>query len=658
MVAEDSDSEDALAPEVFSDSDDECCSAAAIALRQLSLIRQHNSCDLALAAKDEVLLQVAESLGEAFAVPAVSTSEEAESALAAGKPFVRRDLGLYAEDAWRDVSTMCDCFGNVPLLVHQSHVRLELTLSAFVEYVSSADADCPFELSEQCWEPDGPRAALRKALRIPVEAQEDYFDLLPDLVPQDTSLTFHVGGSRAGNLPRCHTEGATGWHTVVHGSQLWALGPDIKKLPAADKLPPAAWFASGGLAEQASHVVRLDRGDTLFVPSGWWCAHVCLPGQVSVMVSKSSLLPASLAHAGNRFRNGRPKLLQRLVAAGASSLKEFAPSAIAPPPCSRVNGSHGFGVERVHFSQLSVADFRRHRVTSAEPLIIEGLAPFLTLGSSLGFSLEVLRDILQGDLEVPVRVRGRSVPKMELCDFFEFLEKGEDVYLADVSISNYFPWLYELVQVPRYFLHCFSHRTRQRNFACKGTPSLFIGPKGSRSTLHIDQLASNFFMFMAEGRKQWTCFHRDDTELLSYEWDNEEQIRRFQPLADFDPPAEARRVDFILEEGDVLFIPQGTPHEVVNETQTVAVSANFFDQTNVKLTVAQLRAKMAKHEEGAPRHANMQCFLNGLDEIEWPDLDDDLSPSDNVPQVGEMMVGHHTLHDELKSSKPLNFRTK
>lgn len=214
-----------------------------------------------------------------------------------------------------------------------------------------------------------------------------------------------------------------------------------------------------------------------------------------------------------------------------------------------------------------------------------------------------------------------------MSDFFALLSKGEFVYMADVSIANYFPWLFQHVKIPRHFLHDFNHRTRQQNFAANNTPSLFIGAQGTRTSLHIDQLSSNFWMLVCEGRKHWTTFHPEDTELLSPEFDDYEQIYRFRDLEvleedqlSVDKLRSARKLEFVLEEGEVLFIPQGTPHQVRNLTPTVAVSSNFTDQSNITATLAQLVVKMAHVEEDKKRHAVLDAFFTALNEIDWPEL--------------------------------------
>merc|ERR1712129_189644 len=114
--------------------------------------------------------------------------------------------------------------------------------------------------------------------------------------------------------------------------------------------------------------------------------------------------------------------------------------------------------------------------------------------------------------------------------------------------------------------------------------------------------------------------------------DDKEQIRRIRPLrgdggaaelADQATASELRRVDFELREGEVLFVPFDTPHEVRNLTATVAVAANYWDQTNVATGVQQMEAKLSRLDPSGPRYANLDGLRIALDEIEWPSLDDD-----------------------------------
>ena len=62
----------------------------------------------------------------------------------------------------------------------------------------------------------------------------------------------------------------------------------------------------------------------------------------------------------------------------------------------------------------------------------------------------------------------------------------ELLYLFDWSLPLHCPSLADKLNVPAYFANDFLQRTASGSLYAKSWPSLFIGPKGSRSDLHID----------------------------------------------------------------------------------------------------------------------------------------------------------------------------
>ena len=321
----------------------------------------------------------------------------------------------------------------------------------------------------------------------------------------------------------------------------------------------------------------------------------------------------------------------------------------APYPEALVSlADPSYRLERISYDQLTVGEFRRRAAASRCPLIITGLADALT---PHGLSTATLRAALPPDFAVPLR----GAPPRRAADFFDGLAAGERLYLADVPLARTFPWLLQLVHVPAYFAHCFGHRTRQRLSIAYDTPALFVGAAGTASTLHVDQMCSNFWMLLTQGRKHWTCFHPDDAPLLSPTMDVPEQIHRFRPLVELPegvPPA-ARRLDFTLQAGELLYIPWGTPHEVVNLSTTCAISANYIDQTNVAATIAQGRAKLPHRDPTSARHANLRVLMDSLDEIDWPVLEDDLAPADERARPADELATTFELHQRVKYSKPV-----
>ena len=101
-------------------------------------------------------------------------------------------------------------------------------------------------------------------------------------------------------------------------------------------------------------------------------------------------------------------------------------------------------------------------------------------------------------------------------------------------------------------------------------------------------------MALIEGQKFWRIFPKDGLPLLyprsiegSRDW-----------LFDVDPVtpdlslhpvmAAAQPWEAVLETGDLLFVPSKAPHTVINLSDTVAISANFVDDTNLSAAVEAL----------------------------------------------------------------------
>ncbi|OQR98177.1 hypothetical protein ACHHYP_09040 [Achlya hypogyna] len=183
-------------------------------------------------------------------------------------------------------------------------------------------------------------------------------------------------------------------------------------------------------------------------------------------------------------------------------------------------------------------------------------------------------------------------PVLALGDFVESLPSS-NLYLHDHSVPLHFPDLIQDVSIPSYFAADFLQRMPEGSLYRETWPSLFVGPRGSASQLHIDSFGSNFWMALLQGRKHWVLVDPDDMHLLRPQLNPglhdvvfEAELRL--PADSTDVFQFARRQECILEAGDILFVPSGTPHYVGNLTDTVALSANYIDESNWKEAVAAL----------------------------------------------------------------------
>jgi hypothetical protein len=172
-------------------------------------------------------------------------------------------------------------------------------------------------------------------------------------------------------------------------------------------------------------------------------------------------------------------------------------------------------------------------------------------------------------------------------------------YLHDWSLPQFAPDLMpDVVPLP-HFAGDLIRRCADGTMLSNSWPSLFVGPAGTQSSLHVDSGATHFWMAVTHGTKFWRVFPRDQLALLNPVW----TPGTFDPhlacgAADGDPasdtasPALCRATPWEgdVQAGDVIFIPANCAHFVLNRTDTIAVSANFIDSTNLHLAQSELGA--------------------------------------------------------------------
>jgi hypothetical protein len=224
---------------------------------------------------------------------------------------------------------------------------------------------------------------------------------------------------------------------------------------------------------------------------------------------------------------------------------------------------------------------------------------------------------------------------MELKDFVAGVRRGDEavreLYLHDWSLSRHCPWLARELVMPKYFAQDRLQRllTEAADDTTLGYrddwPSLFIGSSDTRSGLHVDSFESHFWMLMLQGSKRWVFvdpsqrpFLYEDRESSSFDSDilspdftahpllraaNASEVTRFwgckwgaSAVALTKIRAMNPREQVILTPGELLIVPAGTPHQVQNLEDTVAIAGNFVDSWNVERVLRSLRvASQAGH---------------------------------------------------------------
>lgn len=245
-------------------------------------------------------------------------------------------------------------------------------------------------------------------------------------------------------------------------------------------------------------------------------------------------------------------------------------------------------VARVAASELTVDEFSRLYAVPRRPVVIEGadlpdLDAFLRSLEPFGESRVPLRRHETGS-----RTWAALSQKIGETTLGAVLEKRRSG--TNGSELLVFDWpLPEAVRfpVPPYFAgDVLAGLPRDGGFALAGQwPSLFVQPAGTRCGLHTDAHATHFWQALIGGRKTWRIFDRDATARLYPHGPNRNWYGVSDAFAAPDAAFPALRGATVFEAdlrpGDLIFVPAGLPHQVVNVEATVAISVNFVDETNL-----------------------------------------------------------------------------
>lgn len=133
-----------------------------------------------------------------------------------------------------------------------------------------------------------------------------------------------------------------------------------------------------------------------------------------------------------------------------------------------------------------------------------------------------------------------------------------------------------------------------------GWMTLWCGPAGSYTSLHVDPYATNTWLAAIAGRKSWRlCRPEAITDAIASELD---------PFAA--GPLPCTFFEAQLDTGDVMYLPPRWWHAVRNETPTIAVSGNFCTIEHARACLAEVRAM----PESSARAVWLKTWLAILDE--------------------------------------------
>jgi hypothetical protein len=187
--------------------------------------------------------------------------------------------------------------------------------------------------------------------------------------------------------------------------------------------------------------------------------------------------------------------------------------------------------------------------------------------------------------------------KMRFSDYVEYMRAQHDedpIYMFDPCFNERAPPLLNDYETPRYF--------PEDLFAVLGRNRpdymwLVIGPARSGSPFHIDPYKTSAWNAVLEGRKRWLLYPPDvDPPGVPIEDDSDDGIDYDAPepikyLIEEYPKALLTKppMEIIMGPGELIYVPSGWWHMVLNIDDCIAVTQNFCATANFDWVINDMK---------------------------------------------------------------------
>ena len=112
---------------------------------------------------------------------------------------------------------------------------------------------------------------------------------------------------------------------------------------------------------------------------------------------------------------------------------------------------------------------------------------------------------------------------------------------------------------------------------------LFLGPKGVHTPLHIDPALTHAWMAQIQGSKRWRLV--PPTKVANFVDQDGFASLKALDAERFPNASMADVLEVVVNEGDIIFVPNGWAHEVDTLEHSISVTHNFIDSVAFKKVV-------------------------------------------------------------------------
>ena len=180
----------------------------------------------------------------------------------------------------------------------------------------------------------------------------------------------------------------------------------------------------------------------------------------------------------------------------------------------------------------------------------------------------------------------RILKTMRIDDYVDYMTEdaiGKLLYLRDFCAYNH-PELWEDCEEPIYFNNWCTKLPSELLKKFFGDNGIFIGPKDTSVGLHYDSLCKITWVAMISGQKKVVLLAPDQAEYLY-----EGRVNCFNPdLEKFPLYTRAKPVEFILSQGELMYMPPNWWHQVINLEDTIALVTSTINEWNHSLYYEEL----------------------------------------------------------------------
>jgi len=192
----------------------------------------------------------------------------------------------------------------------------------------------------------------------------------------------------------------------------------------------------------------------------------------------------------------------------------------------------------------------------------------------------------------------RELDSKRVNDFLE--DCGDNCYgLFDWPLPSNCPEFMKYWTTPKYFAQDLFQRVNKKIRYRESWPSFFIGHDGKHGGLHIDVGNTAFWMYVMSGVKEW----------------------RVLSPGKIDPPDlfEQKLYAMNVYPGELIYIPNGCPHQVSNKGLTMAFAGNIL------LDMQGVREVVSPGKGSYYRQMQQEMLIPSFDSQVQYELEDDLS---------------------------------